>query len=168
MSIGDSQIISIRKNRKFNDINLSECVPFYFGPRSPMLYVIQHGYKGVTMRHPREIVYCVISLKELFESGADCIFTDGHALSSLTRFFGRESLPCIDRIIKYEDVYASQWNNEGDIDLKRRKEAELLVKEDMPPNIIIGYVVYDRRAKEKLKSFGIEDSKIVAYPNYYF
>ncbi|MCM1450735.1 MAG: DUF4433 domain-containing protein [Clostridium sp.] len=168
VNIGDSQIINIRKNKRFAGINLSECVPFYFGPRSPMLYVVQHGYKGVTMRHPREIVYCVLSLKGLFESGTECIFTDGHALSSLTRFFGRESLPYIDRIIKYEDVYASQWNIETDIDLKRRKEAELLVKEDLPPDSIIGYVVYDSQAKEELKLFGIEDKKVVIYPNYYF
>ncbi len=38
VSIGDSQIIGKRKDFLTNGINLSEYIPFYFGPRSPMLY----------------------------------------------------------------------------------------------------------------------------------
>ncbi|MDE6416545.1 MAG: DUF4433 domain-containing protein [Duncaniella sp.] len=56
VSIGDSQVIDIRKELVFNNVRISECVPFYFGPRSPMLYVIQHGYNGVRRQEPEDIV----------------------------------------------------------------------------------------------------------------
>ena len=48
VSIGDRQVIGIRVSREVKGYHLNEYVPFYLGPRSPMLYVIQHGYNGVT------------------------------------------------------------------------------------------------------------------------
>ncbi len=111
------------------------------------------------------IVYCV--LQTLSETRW-IVFTDGHALSALTKIYEKDRLPEICRIINYDDVYVSQWNNDSDIDLKRRKEAELLIKGDVPPDYIRGYIVYNDDAKEKLKSFGIAEELIVVAPNYYF
>lgn len=48
-SIGDSSIINTRDDFLMpNGSLLGEYIPFYLGPRSPMLYVIQNGYSGVT------------------------------------------------------------------------------------------------------------------------
>lgn len=134
-----------------------------------MLYVIQNGYNGVKRRKPTEIVYCVVLLADLIGDNIDCIFTDGHALSYLTKYYDKEYLVDIDNIINYDDVYATQWNaNEYDTDIKRRKEAELLVKDDLPINYIRGFVVYDNVAKDKLMSQGVPENKIAVKPNYYF
>lgn len=165
VSIGDSQVIDRRKGI----VKLGDCVPFYLGPRSPMLYVIQNGYNGVKRRKPTEIVYCVVLLADLIGDNIDCIFTDGHALSYLTKYYDKEYLVDIDNIINYDDVYATQWNaNEYDTDIKRRKEAELLVKDDLPISYIRGFVVYDNVAKGKLMSQGVPENKIAVKPNYYF
>lgn len=168
VSIGDPQVINIRKMLMVGGQNLRDYVPFYLGPRTPMLYVIQHGYNGVRRQDPAGIVYCVLRLADLIRDKVDCFFTDGHALSALTKIYEKDRLPEICQIINYDDVYVSQWNNDSDIDLKRRKEAELLIKGDVPPDYIRGYIVYNDDAKEKLKSFGIAEELIVVAPNYYF
>lgn len=168
VNIGDQQIIQLRGDINIKGYRISDYIPFYLGPRSPMLYVIQHGYNGVQQIEPENIVYCVIKLDELINNDIDCIFTDGHALSVLTSFYEKENLKRINNIVNYEDVYSTNWSSEVDIDLKRRKEAELLVKNDLPVSFICGYVVYNKKAKETLLKLGINENKIAVSPSYYF
>ena len=168
VNIGDQQIIQLREEKDIKGYKISDYIPFYLGPRSPMLYVVQHGYNGVPQIEPEKIVYCVIKLDDLVRNNIDCIFTDGHALSELTSFYKKDDLMRIDDIVSYEDVYSSQWNSEIDIDLKRRKEAELLVCNDLAPCLICGYVVYNEKARNILKNMGVNDNKIVILPGYYF
>ena len=133
-----------------------------------MLYVIQHGYNGVQRVEPEEIVYCVIKLADLIANNIECIFTNGHALSVFTSFYTKGNLVNIDSIVNYDDVYSSQWNLEEDRDLKRRKEAELLIKDDLPAKYIKGYVVYNEKAKQTLIEKGIIGNLIEVRSNYYF
>ena len=105
VSIGDRQVIGIRAGREVKGYHLNEFVPFYLGPRSPMLYVIQHGYNGVTRVEAENIVDCVIRLDDLMHNNIECIFTDGHALSAFTSFYQKNMLPNIDKIVKYDDVF---------------------------------------------------------------
>ncbi|MDE5757755.1 MAG: DUF4433 domain-containing protein [Allobaculum sp.] len=168
VSIGDTEVIGIRAHRNVKGYNLSEYIPFYLGPRSPMLYVIQNGYNGVQRISAEQIAYCIIRLEDIVNSTKECIFTDGHALSILTKFYGREKLGQISEIVNFGDVYSSQWNLEADLDLKRRKEAELLIKDDLEPQFVRGYVVYNETAKQRLVSSGIEEKKIVVNSGYYF
>jgi hypothetical protein len=168
ISIGDKQIIRLRENVDVKGHRIGDYIPFYLGPRSPMLYVIQHGYNEVQRVEPEDIVYCVIRLDDLIENNIDCVFTDGHALSFLTSFYSKEALNQINNIISFDDVYSSQWNSDEDLDLKRRKEAELLVKNDLPVQYLRGFVVYNNKAKELLIEKGVAENMIVVMPNYYF
>ena len=166
--IGDRQVIKLREERTLAGHKISDYVPFYLGPRSPMLYVIQHGYNGVTRVDPEQIVYCVIRLDDIINADIDCVFTDGHALSSITNVYGKVRLPEIDTIVKMEDVYSSQWISETDIDLKRRKEAELLVRGDLPAAFVKGFAVYNEAARLRLEEMGVAPERIVVKPDYYF
>ena len=168
VGIGDSKVIGLRSQRDVKGFILSEYIPFYLGPRSPMLYVIQNGYNGVQRVEAEQIVYCVIRLDDIINSSKDCVFTDGHALSALTKFYEKRQLVHIDDIVRYDDVYSSQWNLENDLDLKRRKEAELLVRNDLEPQFVRGYVVYNEASKQRLENFGIDEKKIVVNSGYYF
>lgn len=163
-----ADVIDLRGERVVNGFRLNDYIPFYLGPRSLMLYVIQHGYNGVKRVEPEKIVYCVVRLDDMVKDDINCIFTDGHALSALTSYYTKDKLPQIDRIVRYEDVYSTQWNIEEDIDLKRRKEAELLLNCDLAPQYIRGYVVYNNEAKEQLVGMGIAVETIVVARNYYF
>ncbi|MBR2300833.1 MAG: DUF4433 domain-containing protein [Bacteroidaceae bacterium] len=151
-----------------NGISLTQYIPFYFGPRSIMLYVIQNGYNGVQKQEAQDIVYCVIRISQLIANNVECLFSDGHALSALTKFYTQKQLPVLNDLVSYEDVYARYWLDEIDIDLKRRKEAELLIKTELPKEYIVGYIVYNNKAKEQLVSYGINENRISIKPNYYF
>ena len=133
-----------------------------------MLYVIQHGYNGVRKVKPEDIVYCVVRIEDIIKNDIDCIFTDGHALSSLTNYYYKSSLANLNNIVNYDDVYSTFWNIEDDPDLKRRKEAELLINEDLPAQYIRGIVVYNDKAKEYLINLGVAAELIVVMPGYYF
>lgn len=168
VSIGDRHVIQLREERLVQGYRLSDYIPFYFGPRSPMLYVIQHGYNGVQRMEPEQIVYCVVRIEDLVHDGIDGIFTDGHALSSLSSFFDIQKLSQVNDYVSWDDVYSTQWNVESDIDLKRRKEAELLINGDLPAQYIRGFVVYSVRAKARLEEMGVKAAMIAVRPKYYF
>lgn len=165
--IGDKNVIDKRKTT-IDGIDLTQYIPFYFGPRSIMLYVIQHGYNGVEKQLPENVVYCVVKIEDIIKNKVQCIFSDGHALSAFTKFYGSNQLSNLNEIISFDDVYAKYWNSEEDLDLKRRKEAELLVKEKLPREFICGYIVYNESAKLKLLGFGIDSRRVVVKPEFYF
>lgn len=167
--IGDFTVIESRSERQYQGVSLCDCIPFYFGPRSPMLYVIQHGFNGVKQCSAQDIVYCAIVLNDIISSNIDCFFSDGHALNRITKFYPKSELGRINDIIRYEDVYTKYWQDNGPFDdTKRRKEAELLVKDEIPPEYIRGFVVYNSRAKEQLIDKGISEDKIVERKEYYY
>lgn len=169
VSIGDAAVIRTREQKCFiENKSIVEYIPFYFGPRSVMLYVIQSGYNSVEKVEPQDIVYCVVKLETIISNNVSCVFTDGHALNKITKQYPGTELINIDKIIRYDDVYARNWIDENDLDKKRRKEAELLVEQDIPVDYIAGYVVYNQTAKDKLLKIGIQSEKIVIKPQYYF
>ena len=59
-------------------------------------------------------------------------------------------------------------NNEDDRDLKRRKEAELLLLDELPPQYIKGFVVYNKEAKQQLLDYKIDEAMIAIRRSYYF
>lgn len=168
--IGDSTVINTRTNKRLKDGScLSDYIPFYFGPRSPMLYNIQHGYGFLEKRSPQEIVYCVLVIQTIIDSNLECIFTDGHALDSASKFYDKKDLGRLDEIVKYEDVYSRFWFNQDFLDdRKRRKEAELLFKDNVPQQYIKGFVVFNEEAYKKMCSFGVPESMLCLKKEFYY
>lgn len=136
----------------------------------PMLYVIQHGGNYVEKaRKAEEIVYVVVPLKEIVESGSLYYFSDGHATDSLTTFYDANDIKELPSIIDWDAVKSRFWSGDGiETDIKRRKQAEFLVKEDLPANSIVGFVCYNDNAKSKLVSYGIVENIIKVFPNAYY
>lgn len=170
VSIGDATVINTRTNKQLSDGSyLSDYIPFYFGPRSPMLYNIQNGYGFLQKRKPQEIVYCVLVIQTIIDSELECVFTDGHALDRATKFYEKSDLSNLDKLVSYDDVYSRFWFNQDFLDdRKRRKEAELLIKGSVPRQYIKGFVVFNDEAYQKMLSFGIPESKICLKKEYYY
>lgn len=174
VSIGDKSLIDYRNTKSVfvgsKTIVLGDFIPFYFGVRMPMLYVIQHGGNYVEKaRKAEEIVYVVVPLKEIVESGSLYYFSDGHATDSLTTFYDANDIKELPSIIDWDAVKSRFWSGDGiETDIKRRKQAEFLVKEDLPANSIVGFVCYNDNAKSKLVSYGIVDNIIKVFPNAYY
>ena len=149
INIGDSTLIQQRNDYPVSidppNGNLGEYVPFYFGPLSPMLLNIKTGYRGITQRHQREIVYIVCLVNALVEKCHEWCFTDGHAKNSITEFYNDlENLSKVD----WNIVGERHWSNtEDDFDRMRRKQAEFLIKNHMPVNCISSIVVLNEAKK---------------------
>lgn len=170
--IGDSNLI---KKRGTKNIPLSpggtfkDYVAFYFGPRSPMLYEIKNGYNGVKKRNQQEIIYLVTSVKTVKKYNCDFVFYDGHAYNILSNCYNdMQDLENID----WQTIKAKSWyNREGDMDKKRRKQAEFLIHKSFPWSAIKGICTVNNSAKQKveqiLQSKNISRKVIVKKTFYY-
>ena len=66
---------------------LHDYVPFYFGPRSPMLFVIKQGRVASYLGGQRSVVHLATTVEAIQQTGARFVFTDGHAIMELSRFY---------------------------------------------------------------------------------
>jgi hypothetical protein len=168
-AIGDDSLISNRNEFILpNGKKLGEYVPFYFGTRMPMLYVIQKGLNKVKITPAEHIVYCISSVEQMLRHGIDFVFTNGHAIEKFSSFYDASDIEKIESLIDKEAISSMYWKDGNDLDKKRRKQAEFLVSEDISKEVILGFAVYNEAAKDKLIAFGIVEGKIVIREKYYF
>lgn len=145
INIGDSSLIRVRSNSPVAVSpygNLSDYIPFYFGPLSPMLFRIVTGFGGVIKRKPSEIIYLITSLDAVEECNCKYIFFDGHAIDKMSHAYAeKKHLEKID----WDIVKEKDWKNTAeDRDKQRRKQAEMLIYHHVPVNSLRHIVVYDK------------------------
>jgi hypothetical protein len=90
VNIGNQDLINKRHMRQVPILpggTLSDYVPFYFTPHSPMLLNISTGWGGIEKRSNDEIVIFVSSLPQLHKCGVKFIHTDRHANLLTAQFF---------------------------------------------------------------------------------
>lgn len=171
-NIGDKTLITARDTMVFDvegrQINLKDFIPFYFGIKMPMLYVIPNGFNNVVKVAPEEIIYMACSLQEILSLGVDYIFSDGHAKDAFTQFFGKLDIQRIDNIIEINTIKNDHWGGEENLEVKRKKQAEFLVKEDIPTRCIKMFGCYNEDAKTKLINMGIAETMIQVAHKAYF
>jgi len=121
---------------------VADYVPFYFAPRSPMLYSIHKGNVQQYQNGQREIIYLVTDSDLIFSSQCQYCFCDGHATMEITKFYN--SPDSLADAIDWEIMQAQYWNNtDNDTDRTRRRAAEFLVKDFLPFNLIQEISTYD-------------------------
>lgn len=150
VSIGDEDIIGKRDQRKVDVTpfgTLSDYVPFYFAPRSPMLYRI---CKTNPLAH-EQVVYIVSRANVIAEANIPFVFSFGHSLMAFGGFsnqFFSNQLTDFDRI-DWEIMRAKYWHRrtntneeeDNDNDRQRRRMAEFLVYQQFPVSCIQAIVV---------------------------
>ena len=110
---------------------MSDYVPFYFGPRSPMLFSIKCGYTnyGRNGRGQPGMIHLVCHMERLAQGFADAWgFIDAH----LTRdwaLFG-DTLPEPDQRIDFDVMTARMWDSPDE--LRAARQAEFLVHGVVP------------------------------------
>ncbi len=167
--IGDPTLISARDGFELdNGRSLGEYIPFYFGPRMPMLYVIQKGFNGVPVTHAQDIVYCVTSVQKVIDNNQEFVYTNGHAVDSFSSQFGQQDVADIDSQVDFQAVKVRDWKSPTDLDLKRRMQAEFLLLGDLPFPSVLGFVVRNETAKTQLMGFGVAEHQIRIRTNAYF
>jgi len=117
---------------------LSDYVPFYFTPFSPMLLNIKTGFNGVRQCPREEIVVLVSSLPTLHAKGIPFLFTDRHANLATAQFTSDMAL--LDRIdwaILRRRDFTRDPEDPGKFE---RYQAEALVHEHLPVDALTGII----------------------------
>lgn len=167
--IGDGSLINTRSNFILNNgKRLGDYIPFYFGILTPMLYVIQKGYNDVKVTAAEDIVYCVSSVQQIIDAQLDFVFTDGHAIETLSSQYAPIDVNNIDTLLDFKAINDWKFKDPNDLDKKRRKQAEFLVDGDVPTEAVIGFIVYNKNAQDKLLAMGIEEKKTKIKTGFYF
>ncbi|MBK9638667.1 MAG: DUF4433 domain-containing protein [Bacteroidetes bacterium] len=123
--IGDKSLISTRNDFILNNgKRLGDYIPFYFSVRTPMLYVVQHGYNMVAPTPAENIIYCRCSIQDILNLQLDFVFTDGHAVDGFSTQYIPENITDIQSLLDMKAIDDKYWRDENDLDKKRRKEAE--------------------------------------------
>ena len=109
---------------------LADYVPFYFGPRSPMLYAIHQGHVSGYEGGQQRVLHLVSSAERAVELDTAWCFTDGHAEMGPTLFFDDWSNK--DRV-DWELTQSEWWYDDAEHpDRRRRRQAEFLVHRVFP------------------------------------
>ena len=180
VTIGDTSLIGTRVTKQVNINNgnqfqsygkiiLGDFIPFYFGVRMPMLYVMQYGGNFVERATPPEnIVYVVCKLSNIISTTSTYYFSNGHATDVFTLFYDKTKISELPTIINWNAIKMRYWGGEENLEAKRLKQAEFLVAGDISANLLTGFVCYNEIAKQRLIDMGIDPDKIKIYPQAYF
>jgi hypothetical protein len=113
---------------------LHDYTPFYFAPRSPMLFAIKKGNVSGCDADQSEIVYLVSSAQRIDMNNLPYVYTDGHGVMAMTDFY--DDLGSLDEV-DWDIMNARYWaDTVDDPDRKRRRQAEFLVHRFLPWNMI--------------------------------
>jgi len=114
---------------------LSDYVPFYFAPRSPMLFAIHKGNVEGYTGGQGEVLHLVSNAEAVAKaSGLPFCFTEGHAEMGFSDFF--ESLNDLEKV-DWKIMGEQYWSDTvDDMDRKRRRQAEFLVHQFFPWDMV--------------------------------
>jgi hypothetical protein len=144
-NIGHSHIKQRRSDRRIPcrpGVNVGDCVPFYFGNRSPMLYSIHGGYVEGYQNRQQDVIYLVSSTECVAQSSVEWCFTDGNAATGITKFY--TDMTILDQL-NWEYIDARIWkDNDSHPDRKRQKQSEFLVYHFFPWSLVQSIGVYNQ------------------------
>ncbi len=171
-NIGNSELIEKRKHwivPVYPGGTLSDYVPFYFTPRSPMLYNIKTGYNGIARVPMANIVIYVAGLRKLATDRVTFVLADRHAKLAMAKFFGDlTGLDQLDwRILQNSDFK----RDDADPEKMDRYQAEALIHKQLPCTSLAAVVCYGDEEKRRVagmaEAHGIS-APILVKPGMYF
>jgi len=148
---------------------LSDYVPFYFTPYSPMLLNIKTGFGGVRQTPMQDIVILVSSLLKLAELNIPFVFSDRHAYLATAQF--SSNLADLDRI-DWPLLQSRDFKRDpNDLGKVERYQAEALVHRHVPVAGLLGIACHnDARNKDvvDLVEKAGKNVTVVVRPGWYF
>ncbi len=172
--IGNQEIIDVRTTTKVKIFGygfLGEYVPFYFTPKSIMLYNIVTGYYHPTVpKRSRNEILVIRCLIEDLADLTDFFFTDGQGNDLITEH--HNDLQYLDEIDWLSIQQSDFTKSDGDYDRPRRYQAEFLVRNKVPLEKIESFNVYNDEAADivmyELSKKLITNLPVYVRPQYFF
>ena len=133
---------------------LHDFVPFHFGWRSPMMYRISCRNLPEYIGGQRPLVYLVTTVGKIVDAGLRFVIADGHPIMALTDFF--DELGRLDAV-DLPLMRQGYWKDTAeDPDRERRRQAEFLVHERVPWDLITEIGVMDAAIKRRVEDLLVE------------
>jgi hypothetical protein len=131
---------------------LGDYVPFYFAPRSPMLYAITHGLVSAEAACTEQIVYLLSSTQTLRRAGLTVVASNRHAELGYAAMTDHDGDLDGNDFIDWPLMTARYWNNTPDApDRKERRQAECLVHPRAPWQVIEGLAMKTEHARDQVE-----------------
>lgn len=149
---------------------VADYVPFYYAPRSPMMYSIHCGRVPSYQDGCDRIVYLVTSLERLAACDLDVLMTDRNAVLQLAEIKDF-ALGVPDDFIDWELMKARYWNNTDQFpDRMERRMAECLAHPWVPWDAIEQVVTKSSAIRDELTRdiAGRCDTPVTVRPAWYF
>lgn len=169
----------IKSNRKLREVDVgpggivADYVPFYFAPRSPMLYAIRSGNVPTYAGGQQGLVYLCTTLERIQEISLSWVASDRNAVLTLARF--TDDLQDIrdDTHVPWPLMLEKYWNaTEAEPDRKERRQAELLVHQGVPWSAIMFVGARDQadlsRVQEVLGTLDVPQPRSDVRRDWYF
>ncbi|VXD23620.1 conserved hypothetical protein [Planktothrix serta PCC 8927] len=165
--------IQDRRNRKNvpcgNYGTLHDYVPFYFAPRSPMLYTIHKGNIQGYKDGQNSIIHLVVKVDEIIESEIPFVFTDGHAIMDYSDFY--TDLNALE-MIDWDVMESKYWfDRDDDPNRKCRRQAEFLIYQFCSWGLIkeIGVINLSMQSQvQKILQNFEQKTPIFVHPQWYY
>lgn len=159
---------------------VGDYVPFYFAPRSPMMFKLSRGGVASFTGDHRDLVYWVTDVAEVVGAGLPFVFSDRNAAVAVAEFSSDPSLlgdlsksaPHSD-FVDWPLMHSTFWNNTPEApDRMERRMAEFLVHERVPINRFLGLAVHSEAHRARLErlfvSSGAAPCPIEVRPAWFF
>ena len=150
---------------------VADYVPFYFAPRSPMLYRItnpnslESGGVATYGALPHELVYLVTTVERLHSAGLSLVLTDRNAATSVATFSDDPAQWGASDFIDWPLMGQQMWTNtEADPDRMERRAAECLVHGIVPWNLIDQVAVRDQLMSERTRAVLAQAGDLTTVP----
>lgn len=144
---GRAQIVVPTTGRPLHDY-----VPLYFGFKTPMA--------AWSQQHNENLIFLRVSLDILAKPGV--VFTDGNARAKGTKFISFTTVNDLSTL-DVKAILTAKYAH--DLELKRRKQAEILVPEFLALDDVLDIICYSmtaaRQVVQTLQDFGIKKAVMV-------
>ena len=149
---------------------VSDYVPFYFAPRSPMMYAIEKGNVPTYSGGCDELVYLVSTIERLVALDLAMVFTDRNAVLEFATY-GVDPVE-LDSLIDWPVMKLRIWSNTPDEpDRRERRMAECLVHGRVPwgafQSVVARNQACARHAQDLLAAMG-QTTRVFVRPGWYF
>lgn len=149
---------------------LADYVPFYFAPRSPMLFAITRGQVSIEAGRTEQIVYVVSSTQTLRAAGLTVVCSNRHAERAYAELTDQDEVLDGDDFVDWPLMQERYWSDTADDpDRKDRRQAECL-HPNVPSGVISEVVAKTERARsqveEILVTFG-QTTPVIVRPDWY-
>ena len=165
VNIGSAEIKNRRKSMlvPFGG-SVASYVPFYFAPRSPMMYT---QFRNDIIKND-EIIYLVANAHDLIPKYKWCC-SNMNAAKNDAMFY--QTLEEFENELSWDIFAAGQWNNtDAHPDRMERRMAEFLVYEQVAWDDFLGVGVYNETAKNKVCEMMCESQRkaVIVKKDWYF